>query len=185
MADMELTAGVIAIGGGALHSLRRALMTDLGPDGGAARLQEIGYAAGEQLYEHFCAWLPPRTGVDDPGDLDAATLGEVFTMFFSDLGWGSVNVEQLGARGLALSSDGWAESHPNEGAQFPSCYVSTGMLASFLTAMAGGHALAAMEVECRSQGDARCRFLTGAPETLEAVYQAAAEGRDFESVMRA
>jgi len=27
-----------------------------------------------------------------------------------------------------------------------------------------------MEVECRSRGDARCRFLAGAPETLGILY---------------
>ncbi|MGD2134982.1 MAG: hypothetical protein PVF27_02430 [Gemmatimonadales bacterium] len=159
-------------------------MTDLGPDQGAARLQEVGYAAGEQLYQQFRAWLPGQTGVDDPSDLDAETLGEVLGAFFSQLGWGPVELERLGARGLALSSEAWAESSPDEAVQYPSCYVTTGMLASFLTAMAGGHALAAMEVECRSQGDPRCRFLAGSPETLEAVYEAAAAGRDFESVIR-
>ena len=36
-----------------------------------------------------------------------------------------------------------------------------------------------MEVECRSANQARCRFLLGTPETLEAAYQAASEGRDY------
>jgi hypothetical protein len=40
-----------------------------------------------------------------------------------------------------------------------------------------------MEVECRSAQQARCRFLLGNPEALEAVYQAMSEGRDYSSAL--
>lgn len=184
MAETGLTAGVVGVGSTALRGLRDALTADIGPDGAAARLQEFGYAAGDQVYRHFVQWLGDRTGIDDPDDLDSDVLGEVLSSFFADIGWGSMDLQRLGDRALGLSSPDWAEANPDAGGQFPSCYVTTGLLASFLTALSGGHALAAMEVECRSQGDAQCRFLAGSPETLEAVYQAAAEGRDFETVIR-
>jgi hypothetical protein len=36
-----------------------------------------------------------------------------------------------------------------------------------------------MEVECRSRGDARCRFLAGAPETLSTLYDRMAQGTSY------
>ena len=36
-----------------------------------------------------------------------------------------------------------------------------------------------MEVECRSRGDARCRFLAGSPETLAALYERMAQGMAY------
>jgi hypothetical protein len=36
-----------------------------------------------------------------------------------------------------------------------------------------------MEVECRSRGDARCRFLAGAPETLSLLYERMAQGSGY------
>ncbi|MDH3571180.1 MAG: 4-vinyl reductase, partial [Gemmatimonadota bacterium] len=66
----------------------------------------------------------------------------------------------------------------------PACFFSTGMLASFLTALAGGGPIAVMEIECRGQGDAHCRFLTGSPETLGNVYDAVGRGEDYRAVLR-
>ena len=36
-----------------------------------------------------------------------------------------------------------------------------------------------MEVECRSRGDARCRFLAGSPETLSMLYERMAQGASY------
>ncbi len=36
-----------------------------------------------------------------------------------------------------------------------------------------------MEVECRSRGEARCRFLAGSPETLSIVYDRMAQGSGY------
>ncbi len=58
------------------------------------------------------------------------------------------------------------------------------MLASFLTALADGSPIAVMEIECRGQGDAQCRFLTGSPETLGSVYEAVSRGEDYRAVLR-
>ena len=49
------------------------------------------------------------------------------------------------------------------------------MLADFFGRMSNG-LVAVMEVECRSRGDGRCRFLAGAPETLSALYDRMAQG---------
>jgi hypothetical protein len=34
-------------------------------------------------------------------------------------------------------------------------------------------------VECRTRGDARCRFLAGAPETLSTLYDRMAQGSSY------
>ncbi len=172
---------VITIGRKALLATREALLHDLG-ERGMERLQQIGCTAGEEMYDAFERWLNEFAGVSSPDDLDAATLDEVLSEFFTSLGWGSVTIERLGSNGLSLTSTDWAEADPNERSDFPSCYFSSGLFADFLTRMAGGNAISIMEVECRSKGDVSCRFFAGAPSTLDAVYDALAEGRDYREV---
>lgn len=174
-------AGVIGIGRKALLATRRAFLQDLG-ERGTERLQEIGCAGGEEVYNAFCGWLPEFSGVSVPDDLDAGALEEVLTAYFQMLGWGTVTIERLGSGGLAISSPDWAESSPEEGAEYPSCYLSAGLLADFLTRLAGGNAISIMEVECRTRGDERCRFFAGAPATLDSVYEAISEGRDYREI---
>ncbi|MFQ6046233.1 MAG: V4R domain-containing protein [Gemmatimonadales bacterium] len=169
------------IGRNALHASRRALTRDLGA-GAPEVLQEIGYTAGEELYDRFCAWLPDFAGLSDPADLDAAVMGEVLSAFFESIGWGTLSVEHLGSAGLALDSADWAEAEPGADVPYPSCFISAGLLADFVTRLADGATVSIMEVECRSRGDERCRFLAGSPETLERAYEAISSGRDYRSV---
>ncbi len=175
--------GVLGIGSNALRAMRTALTQDLGDDAGAMRLQEMGYAAGGEVYETFVDWLPSYTGVSDPGDLDAASLQEVMSAFLRELGWGSVHVERSGKKGLLITSADWAEAEPGAGVEGPSCFFSTGLMASFLTALANGNPIAVMETECRSEGNTQCRFLAGSPETLSAVYEAVTEGKDYRTAL--
>jgi predicted hydrocarbon binding protein len=181
MASALSQAGVTALGPKALRATRKALLSELG-ERGAERLQEIGGAAGDDLYAVFLQWLPQTTGVAAPDDLDAEALSDVLGAFFTSLGWGTLAVERFGSAGLGLASNDWAEADPAEAAEYPSCYVTSGMLADFLTRLAGGNAISIMEVECRSRGEARCRFFAGAPATLNAVYEAMSEGRDYRPV---
>lgn len=174
--------GVIHIGRKALHASRHALERDLG-EGAAACLQEMGYAAGEELYQGFTAWLPRHAGVKGVEALDADALGDVLSAFFEEAGWGSLTLERLGEAGLALSSPDWAEAEPGSNAAAPSCHFTSGLLADFLTRLAGGDPVAIMEVECRSRDDARCRFFAGAPDTLDALYQAMSAGEDYEALL--
>jgi predicted hydrocarbon binding protein len=169
------------IGRKALHASRRTLTRDLG-DAAPAALQEIGYAAGEELYDQFCAWLPEYAGVTDPADLDASTLGEVLSAFFESAGWGTLAMEHLGSGGLAFDSADWAESEPGAAVPYPSCFMTAGLLADFVTRLAAGPTVSIMEVECRSKGDARCRFIAGSPEMLDRAYEAMSSGGDYKSV---
>jgi hypothetical protein len=43
--------------------------------------------------------------------------------------------------------------------------------------------VAVMEVECRSRGDGRCRFLAAAPETLSELYDRMAQGASYPAAL--
>lgn len=177
MNEISLTAsGLVALSPRAIHALRDRV--------GAQALQEAGYAAGEGTYAAFVGWLPAHAGVDDPRELAAPRLAEVLTKFFSSLGWGSVAVAPIGESAFAVDSLNWAEAQPGAGLQYPGCYFTAGLLADFMTRIADA-GLAVMEVECRSRGDARCRWLVGAPETLTTLYQHMAQGADYMTVLGA
>jgi predicted hydrocarbon binding protein len=171
---------VLGLGSRMLHRLRSVLERDLG-DQAPPVLQEAGYAAGDELYDAWTGWLAERTGVTDPGQLDERHLSHQLSAFFAGLGWGHLSVVQLGAA-LAVDAAQWAEADPESGTVSPACHVTAGMLAGLLGRLAGGH-VAVMEIECRSRGDERCRFLAGSPETLQAVYDGATAGRDYRDVL--
>ena len=175
MADISLQpSSLVALSPAALHRLRDTA--------GAQVLQEAGYAAGESVYRSFARWLPGVAGVDDPGDLAASRLAEVLSRFFSSLGWGGVVVNQLSDAVVAVDSADWAEAQAGAGLQYPSCAFTSGLLADFMSRI-GDAPLAVMEVECRSRGESRCRWLVGAPESLTALYEHMAQGADYLTVL--
>lgn len=138
-------------------------------------LQEAGYAAGEGLYRSFAA-------INNPADLDADVLGETLSEFFTVGGWGNVTITPVGTGALALDSTDWVEAEPGT-AQAPMCFFSTGMLADFLGRLSD-ETVAVLEVECRSRGDARCRFLSATPAVLERVYNDMTAGRTYEEALQ-
>lgn len=167
--------GGVRIGRRVLHQLRASLERDTGLQA-SSYLQEAGFAGGEELYGEFAEWLLGTRGVERPGDLDMAYLSEVLAEFFTDQGWGALTARHLGAV-LALDAADWAEAG-GASSEFPSCHVTCGMLADFFGRMSDG-LVAVMEVECRSRGESRCRFLAGAPETLSALYDRMAAGASY------
>ena len=177
---VQLDTNVLGIDRKGLHALRHALGAP--PADPATFLQETGYAAGDEIWSCFLRWLPAYAGVQDPSQLDASVVGQVLSEFFQSLGWGSMKVEQLGDAGLTIDSADWAESEPGANAAAPSCHYSAGLLSSILSRVADG-GVAVMEVECRSCNDARCRFLAGSPETLQAVFDAMSNGRDYREAL--
>jgi predicted hydrocarbon binding protein len=160
-----------------LHQLRSVLERDTGLQA-ASYLQEAGFAGGEELHEAFAGWLRSTRGVERPADLDARYLGEALSDFFTQWGWGPMEVQELGSAVLALDSTAWAEATDEAAGDFPSFHLSCGLLADFFGRLSDG-LVAVMEVECRSRGDARCRFLAGAPETLSALYDRMAQGAGY------
>ena len=144
------------------------------PEQAIAILQEAGYAAGEGLYRAFAA-------ANNPADLDADILAETLSEFFTDNGWGTVTMSPVGTGALALDSSDWVEAEPGT-SQTPMCFFSAGMLADFLGRLSD-EPVSVMEVECRSRGDARCRFLSATPDVLQRVYEAMTEGRTYEDAL--
>jgi predicted hydrocarbon binding protein len=108
----------------------------------------------------------------------------VLSQFFTLLGWGAIRMTPAGEAAVAVDADQWAEAAPEARLQYPSCFFTSGMLADFMGRMANA-SLAVMEVECRSRGDARCRWLVGAPGTLTAIYDHMMQGADYLAVLGA
>jgi len=146
------------------------------PDQLITILQEAGYAAGDGLYKAF-------TAANNPSDLDADLLGATLSEFFANGGWGTVTITPVGTGALALDSSDWAEANPGT-SQTPMCFFSAGMLADFLGRLSE-ETIAVMEVECRSRGDERCRFLSATPAVLEKVYNDMTAGRSYADALGA
>ena len=80
------------------------------------------------------------------------------------------------------ASPDWGEADPGSALGHPGCHLSTGMLADFFGRIAD-HTLAVLEVECRSAGAPRCRFLIGNAEVMEHVYDEMGRGVTYEDAV--
>jgi predicted hydrocarbon binding protein len=171
---------LVALTRDSLLALRTALFRDVGP-GAAALLQEAGYAGGQALYDAFGRWLGSR-GLGAPESLAAAAFGARATEFFKSAGWGSMQIGTLESVATVDSGD-WAESDPAYPLDFPGCYYTAGVLADLFGRLAG-ESLAVMEVECRSMGAPRCRFLVGSADRMQRVYDDMGNGIPYEESVR-
>lgn len=156
-----------------LQALRASLVRDLG-DGFAAVLQEAGYAGGESVFAAMRDWCAAN-GLGAPETLAYAQFQQVAARFFAETGWGTVSLSPIGDAAIAFDSPDWAEADPAAGMPFPSCYYTAGVLAEVFGRVADGP-LQCLEVECRSNGASRCRFLLASPEVVGHVYQRITEG---------
>ena len=161
-----------------LFALRAALLRDGGPEA-AAYLQEAGYAGGEALYESFQHWLRTR-GKDAAGELELDAFRELALEYFHEAGWGTLAIGTLHDAVATLDSTNWGESEPESGLEYPSCHFTTGLFADFFGRLAEAP-MAVLEVECRSTGASRCRFLLGNAEVMGFLYERMAEGEDYEA----
>jgi predicted hydrocarbon binding protein len=179
---LDLTgSGMLALTRDALNALRGALVRDTGPNA-AAYLQEAGYAGGGQLFEAFRQWLATR-GKSSPEALTVDQFQREATEFFRQAGWGSLQVGALHDTVATLDSRDWGEATPNERLEHPSCHLTTGMFTDFFGRVANAP-LAVMEVECRSTGGERCRFLLGSTDVMTQVYDEMSRGASYESAVR-
>ena len=175
---MNLTgSGMVAITRDAMTGLRNALMRDIGY-GAAGYLQEAGYAGGGALFEAFGAWLAARGG-HAPDELSVSAFQGDASSFFRECGWGSLVVGDLHDTVATLDSQDWGEATPGAGLEQASCHFSAGMFSDFFGRLSDAP-LAVMEVECRSAGAERCRFLLGSTEVMEQVYNAMSSGTNYE-----
>jgi predicted hydrocarbon binding protein len=173
--------GFVALTRDGLLALRAALFRDMGANA-AAVLQEAGYTGGGGVFEAFARWLATH-GAALPEALPAAEFGARAAEFFRDLGWGQFEVTPLDGAAAVDSSD-WTEADPSQALDFPGCYFTAGVFAEFFGRLAG-QPLAVMEVECRSMGAERCRFLIGTTETMQHVYDEIGRGVSYEDALHA
>lgn len=170
---------LVAMTRDSLAALRAAMFRDVGPNA-AALLQEAGYAGGQAMFDAFSHWLADR-GLPSPESLPASDFAAHATDFFRDAGWGSIELGALASVATVDSGD-WAEGNPAFPLEFPGCYYTSGVMADFFGRLAG-EPVAVMEVECRSMGGDRCRFLIGSGETLQRVYDGMAQGVSYEEAV--
>ena len=172
--------GLVALSRGALAALHAALLRDAGPE--AARyLQEAGYAGGETVAASFHRWLAARNG-GAPEDLELEEFERYASEYFHETGWGTLQVGSLRDAVATLDSEDWAEAEAGRGLSQPGCHLTTGMLADFFGRIAET-SLAVLEVECRSAGDPRCRFLIGSADVMEHVYGEMERGGRYEDAV--
>ena len=164
---------MVGLSRAALAALRTALFRDAGTQA-ANYLYEAGYAGGGALYDAFTRWCRTRQ-LPAPEAMTANDFEKRSGEFFSELGWGSLQVSVLQDAALALDSTNWAEADPASAMQFPGCYLTAGMLTGFF-ARVGSDPLTVMEVECRSMGAERCRFIVASAETVQHLYDAMVQG---------
>ena len=172
-------SSLVAMTRESLLALRAALFRDLGANA-ASVLQEAGFAGGPAFFDAFGTWLSTH-GHGAPENLAASEFATYAAEFFHDTGWGSIELGTL-ANVAVVDSPDWAESDPARPLDFPGCYYTSGILSDFFGRLAG-QAVAVMEVECRSMGGERCRFLVGSGEVLQRVYDAMAGGVPYEEAL--
>ena len=163
MSEMTLDLaenGMLAVTRDALAALRNALLRD-GGHAAAGWFQEAGYAGGAALFEAFRGWLERRDALA-PESLSLDEFQQLAGEFFRETGWGS----------------------PGAAMEYPCCHLSAGMLADFFGRVADAP-LAVMEVECRSTGAERCRFLLGSADVMQAVYEGMSQGQHYDDAVAA
>jgi predicted hydrocarbon binding protein len=179
--SLDLTShGMLALSRASLTTLRSALLRDGGP-AAAVYLQEAGYAGGDAMWDAFSRWLAERTDIA-PDALDVDAFEARATEFFCDAGWGTLQIGTLGDSVATLDSPDWGEAEPSSALEHPGCHLTTGMFADLFGRVAGSP-VAVLEVECRSTGAERCRFLVANPEFLEQVYDEMSSGTRYDEAI--
>lgn len=175
---VDLSASqAVAFPSQSLAALRTALMREAG-DAFATCLQEAGYAGGAPVYGAFEAWLRSQE-LGPAADLDLAAFRAQASAFFRERGWGHITIESLHDVVAVIDSTDWAESDPASELSYPGCHYSAGLFADFFGRTAEAP-LAALEVECRSTGGERCRFLLGSEAVLGHLYERLVAGATYQ-----
>jgi predicted hydrocarbon binding protein len=169
-------SGMVALTRNALTTLRALLFRDVGASA-AGYLQEAGYAGGAALFAAFADWCAGK-GYGPPESIAVSDFERRASEFFGELGWGSLALGTLHGTVGTLDSEDWAEADADAAMEFPGCHLTTGMLSDFFGRLAGTP-IAVMEVECRSMGAPRCRFLVGSAEALGHVYDEVTRGTPY------
>jgi predicted hydrocarbon binding protein len=173
---------MVALSRSTLAALRSILFRDAGP-AAAGALQEAGYAGGEAVYQSFRAWLR-KQGKAAPEDLEVDEFQRRASTYFREAGWGSIAVGSVGDALATVDSADWGEAEPGANLEQPGCHVTTGMFAEFFGRVSDVP-LAVLEVECRSAGHDRCRFLLGNADVMRFVYDEMEKGHSYSDAVAA
>ena len=175
------SSNMLALSRATFDALRAALMRD-GGLAGATQLQDAGFVGGDSLFGSFRAWATDRFDTE-PGELSAEEFGKIASEFFREAGWGSFELGALYDAVATVDTADWQEADPATVLEHPGCHLTTGILAGFFAA-AGNAPIAALEVECRSAGNPRCRFLIGAGPVLTHVFEQVERGIGYEDAIK-
>src|SRR5688572_18994012 len=165
MAQTSSRAPELALPIASLTALTDALVARVGEEAAAQALREAGHAAGDALHRV----LAGAEGADVAG-MSADRFWQHLSRMFSSRGWGTLSFSQPHPGVGALDTQDWFEARAEADAPTPCCHFTTGVLANLLGRVAGSD-VAVMEVECRSRGDQRCRFLIGGADAVYAIYE--------------
>ncbi|MDQ3557394.1 MAG: 4-vinyl reductase [Gemmatimonadota bacterium] len=178
MNDAAASTLLVSFPGTILPALASALGTRMDAAEAAQLLREMGSALGEPLHRLLEVQVDERFPGTRPEQLAEDEFWAAFSELFQQMGWGDLTRERLHPGVAALSSSHWFEAAPDAGGSFPACHLSTGALAELLRRVAGEQT-AVLEVECRSRGDGRCRFLVGGEQTLSPLFGAMQDGTPY------
>ncbi len=161
----------------ALSHIRRSLRREVGALAATHVLHDAGFAAGEDIFEHFADRLP-----EEPVHLPAPSFWSALSGHLEAEGWGHFEVERVHS-GLGLvRAHGWAESNPEGEEEQPGCHFTSGMFAALLGRVAGGP-VAVLEVLCRSKGDDHCGFLYGSEAAIHEIYGLLLDGASLDDAL--
>ena len=135
-------------------------------------VRDAGFHAGAAMYDAFSTWLGYR-GEYGPETLEDGRFAALVSEFFAAAGWGEIAISSLSDAVIAIDSDRWSEADAAGGGG--GCLVTTGIFSGFFGRLAEAP-IAVLEVECRSTGDGRCRFLLGSGDVLGYVHEAMGRG---------
>lgn len=154
-----------------LAALRDGLVEAVGAEAASQALRHAGHAAGDTFFAIL------QSGEGDAADRSASRFWTDLERLFASRGWGRMSFTPAHDGVGSLEASDWAEANADSapGAAATSCHFTTGVLANMLGQVAGGE-VAVLEVECRSRGDERCRFLFGGAEAVYRVYEDMAAG---------
>lgn len=171
---------LVALSRQALAALRAALLRDAGSDGAAA-LRDAGFAGGESVYASFADWLRARAGAE-PDMLGVEDFQRRAAEYFRETGWGWLTLGSIDDVVATVDSQNWEEADPSAHLDHPGCHFTTGLFADFFGRVSD-EPLAVLEVECRSAGAARCRFLLGSGEVMTYVFEALERGERYQEAV--
>lgn len=163
----------IRIAADAILTIRKTLRQEVGAQAATLALQKAGHAAGDALHQ--------RLDRDDPLDQTPQdTFWTRLSSLFREMGWGTVEHQEIHAGVGALVARDWFEIDPS--AATPTCPFSTGVLANILGRVADQD-VAVMVVPCDDDDAGCCRFLFGAGPVLQQVYAGLREGSGLEATL--